>query len=178
MANSERSEWSNSGADLFLNLGQERGRGLRVRIEEGLRDAIRSGRLAHGASVPASRTLAKDLGVSRGTVMQAYAQLVAEGWLVGRRGSGTSVAVDAAPRPVGTARGGGAPIRWRFDLRPGRPDASSFPRIEWLRAQRRALGEASPEAFDYGRPEGTLALRLELAGYLGRARGLQVARRT
>jgi GntR family transcriptional regulator / MocR family aminotransferase len=174
MANSEVAKWSNGG-DLFLDLSPERGRGLRTRIENAIRDAIRSGRLPRDTVLPATRTLARDLGVSRGTVMQAYAQLTAEGWITGRRGSGTRVAADrttqTAKRP-GLAAGA---VRWRFDLRPGRPDASSFPRADWMRAQRRALAAAPGDAFDYGRPEGMLALRLALADYLARARGLRVS---
>lgn len=173
MANQESQEWTNFGVDLLLE--PARGRGLRVGIEQALREAIRSGRLGQGVRLPPSRTLARDLGVSRGTVLQAYAQLAAEGWIVGRQGSATVVAFDAE-----TARGSRAireppPTRWRFDLRPGRPDATAFPRAVWLRALRRALADAPGDAFDYGDARGQLALRTELAGYLGRARGLRVS---
>lgn len=173
MANFGAREWSNSG-DLYLEWKRDGGRGLRSGIEDALREAIRSGRLPRGSLLPPTRTLANDLGVSRGTVVQAYAQLSAEGWIRARRGSGTRVAIDHAS--AAPARVGGTPSarRWRFDLRPGRPDASSFPRAEWLRAQRRAFAEAPSDAFDYGQPEGALALRLELADYLARARGLRV----
>lgn len=173
MANSESLKWSNGG-DLFLALGEERGRSLRARIEDAVRDAIRTGRLERGSLLPATRTLAHDLGVSRGTVMQAYAQLTAEGWISGQRGSGTRVAVERLSSAAAHPARASAAVRWRFDLRPGRPDASSFPRTEWLRAQRRALAEAPADALDYSQPEGALALRLALADYLARARGLRV----
>ena len=84
------SEWSNLGLDLHLDLDTRGGR--RVAIEAGLREAIRSGRLGPGARLPATRALAKDLGVARGTVAEAYAQLIAEGFLTSRQGAGTSVA--------------------------------------------------------------------------------------
>jgi GntR family transcriptional regulator/MocR family aminotransferase len=171
MANPARFEWANSGVDLHLELAGDGG--LRTRLEEALREGIRSGRLPRGTVMPATRTLARDLGISRGTVLGAYAQLAAEGWLRGRRGSGTVVAFDAGaeePRPAE------APRRWRYDLRPGRPDATSFPRAQWLRALRRALAAATDDAFDYGDPRGRDELRLELASYLRRARGLRVAR--
>jgi GntR family transcriptional regulator/MocR family aminotransferase len=174
MSNSREEEWSNSTLDLFLDLGIGSRPGLRARIEEGLRDAIREGRLRAGARLPATRALARDLNVSRGTVVQAYAQLAAEGWIAGRRGSATAVVFDGE-------QGGGRPslrepgaVRWRFDLRPGRPDASSFPRAEWLRALRRALVLAPDDVLGYGSAQGQLALRNELAGYLARARGLRV----
>ncbi len=122
----------------------------------------------------AARALARDLGVARRTVVEAYAQLAAEGWISGRQGSGTVVAFapesPASRDPLRDSR----PTRWRFDLRPGRPDPSSFPRAEWLRALRRALASAPDEAFGYGAPSGELSLRAELAAYLARARGLRV----
>jgi len=174
MANSESEKWANPGVDLLLELGGGGARGLRTRLEESLREAIRSGRLPRGTRLPPTRALAHDLGISRGTVLQAYSQLAAEGWLSGRRGSGTVVALDTDARSVAFERREPRPLRWRFDLRPGRPDPSSFPRTEWLRALRRALAVAPDEALGYGSVQGQLALRTELAGYLRRARGLRV----
>ena len=69
---------------------------MRARLEAALRDAARTGRLAPGTRLPSSRALAADLGLARNTVAEAYAQLVAEGWLTARRGSGTAVADRAA----------------------------------------------------------------------------------
>src|SRR5580700_11055762 len=72
---------------------------LHRQIETSIRDAIRAGRLARGASLPPSRALAADLGVSRGVVVEAYAQLAAEGYLDSRSGGYTQVAAcgDVAP---------------------------------------------------------------------------------
>jgi GntR family transcriptional regulator/MocR family aminotransferase len=174
MTNSKAQEWANPGVDLLLELRSGGGGRLRARLEESLREAIRSGRLTQGTRLSPTRALARDLGISRGTVLQAYSQLVAEGWLTGRHGAGTLVAVglDAGGAPE---RREAPPHRWRFDLRPGRPDPSSFPRAEWLRALRRAFALAPDESFGYGSAQGQLALRTELAGYLRRARGLRVA---
>ena len=172
MANQESREWANSGLDLLVEL--RRGAGLRVGLEQALREAIRSGRLARDVRLPPTRALARDLGVSRGTVLQAYGQLAAEGWIAGRQGAGTVVAFDAEAERHAHAIREPQPIRFRFDLRPGRPDASSFPRGVWLRALRRALDAAPGDAFDYGDARGRLTLRSELAGYLARARGLRI----
>jgi GntR family transcriptional regulator/MocR family aminotransferase len=65
---------------------------LRRQLEGQLRDAIRSGRLGVGSSLPPSRVLAEELGVSRGVVVDCYAQLTTEGYLSARPGSGTRVA--------------------------------------------------------------------------------------
>ena len=166
--------WAISGVDLHL---QRRGIRVRAGLEEALRDAVRSGRLAPGVRLPSSRALAIDLGIARNTVAEVYAQLVAEGWLVARQGSGTRVADGAstvgphtaAPAPIAPARGP------RYDLRPGSPDTAMFPRAAWLSAARRALNSAPAHALDYGDPRGQLELRDALAGYLARARGVQAS---
>jgi DNA-binding transcriptional MocR family regulator len=143
------------------------------------------------ASVPSSRDLARDLEVSRGVVVNAYEQLLAEGFLVARHGDGTRVAPLARPErpPAGSVREGaarGAPVPaaragWTadggassatvaYDLRPGAPDLSAFPRERWLSALRQALRTLPNSALDYPDPAGAVELRAELAGYLGRVR--------
>jgi GntR family transcriptional regulator/MocR family aminotransferase len=83
-----------TGLDLHLELAGPR---VRAALEEALRQAVQTGRLAAGTRLPASRTLAADLGVARNTVADAYGQLVAEGWLTARQGSGTHVAEQGPP---------------------------------------------------------------------------------
>jgi GntR family transcriptional regulator/MocR family aminotransferase len=162
------------GADLHLELPAEPAGGLRAGVMEALREAVRTGRLAPGVRLPSSRSLAADLGVARNTVADAYAELVAEGWLTARQGSGTAVARRASPRrPAAPARTGPSTTGPVHDLRPGRPDTASFPRAEWLRATRRALATAPNSAFDYGGPRGRIELRTALADYLARARGVR-----
>ncbi|MGX1368891.1 GntR family transcriptional regulator/MocR family aminotransferase [Streptomyces canus] len=154
-----------------LHVRPEPDEGRRAGLERALRDAVRDGRLAPGARLPATRRLAEELGVSRGTVKAAYDQLVAEGYLTARQGSGTVVAplpaADAGP-PQSGARAR-APL---FDLRPGAPDVGAFPAAVWLRAVRRAVAAAPVSAYDYGDPLGRMELREALAEYLGRARGV------
>ncbi|MCX4745323.1 PLP-dependent aminotransferase family protein [Kitasatospora sp. NBC_01287] len=85
------------GLDLLIELGPPGVRGTRRRaVEEALRTAIREGRLPPGARLPATRDLAEQLGLSRGTVSQAYEQLIAEGWLIARTKAGTRVADGVA----------------------------------------------------------------------------------
>ncbi len=79
--------------DLHLDVSGSR---VRAGLEAALRDAVQAGRLAAGTRLPSSRTLAADLGIARNTVADAYNQLVAEGWLTARQGSGTRVAGIAA----------------------------------------------------------------------------------
>ncbi|MFF5446066.1 PLP-dependent aminotransferase family protein [Streptomyces sp. NPDC012888] len=160
------------GADLHVEPAA--GRGLRAGLAEALREAVRGGRLAPGTRLPSSRSLAADLGIARNTVADAYAELVAEGWLTARQGSGTRVAPRARPR-----RPAAAPVRRparqgaaQYSLLPGSPDLGGFPRAAWLSAARKALAEAPNEAFGYGDPRGRVELREALAGYLARARGV------
>ncbi|MGW0191765.1 MocR-like pyridoxine biosynthesis transcription factor PdxR [Nonomuraea sp. NPDC003201] len=163
------------GPELLLELP---GWGSRGRaLEEALRSAIRGGRLVAGTRLPSSRDLASQLGLSRGTVTQAYEQLVAEGWLTARQGSGTRVAAGTAEAPARSGRSAGsaeAAASGRHDLRPGRPDAYAFPREAWARAMRHVLREAPTEVFGFGDPRGRIELRTALASYLGRTRGVRV----
>ncbi|GCB47790.1 gntR family transcriptional regulator [Streptomyces sp. NL15-2K] len=154
-----------------LHLEADAAEGRRAGLERALCDAVRDGRLAPGARLPATRRLATELGVSRGTVKAAYDQLVAEGFLTARQGSGTLVAPlpSVDPEPPEAATRARAP---RFDLRPGSPDVGTFPAAAWLRALRRAIATAPSLAYDYCDPRGRIELRAALSGYLGRARGV------
>ncbi|NEB31765.1 PLP-dependent aminotransferase family protein [Streptomyces sp. SID14446] len=161
--------WSGVGVDLHLEPDAAAGR--RAGLERALRDAVRAGRLAPGTRLPATRRLAVELGLSRGTAKAAYDQLIAEGYLTARQGSGTEVASLPADGPPADVRAPHARAP-RFDLRPGSPDVGTFPAAAWLRALRRAIATAPSLAYDYGDPRGRIELRTALSGYLGRARGV------
>ncbi|MEU7293534.1 PLP-dependent aminotransferase family protein [Streptomyces exfoliatus] len=176
---------------------RQRGRAL----QEALREAVRSGRLAAGTRLPSTRELAADLGVSRGLVTEAYEQLTAEGYLRSGRGAGTWVGEAARARRtdrtgavdgrLGPGAGGGAPtlgarapapapapapvggaVGVRVDFRPGTPDLSLFPRAAWAAAQRAVLTRLSHPALGYPDPRGLPELREALAGMLARRRGV------
>jgi GntR family transcriptional regulator/MocR family aminotransferase len=160
--------WATSGVDLHLDLAGTRGR---AGLERALRAAVRTGRLAPGTRLPSSRALAADLRIARNTVAETYGQLVAEGWLAARQGSGTVVAERVAPAAAAPVRTPPAAVA-RHSLKPGSPDLTSFPRTAWLAATRRALATAPADAYGYGDPRGRPELRRALAGYLARARGV------
>ena len=172
-------DWAGS---LDLHVDLQSGGGRRAALERAVREAIRDGRLRPGDRVPSTRALARDLGLARGTVAEAYAQLAAEGYLQARPGAPTRVAEGVA-LGAGMARGhaawsGGAPSAFaappepRLSLRPGEPDVGAFPRSAWLAALRRALQSAPDAALRPGDPRGRPELRAALAAYLGRARGV------
>ncbi|MBB5956253.1 GntR family transcriptional regulator/MocR family aminotransferase [Saccharothrix tamanrassetensis] len=140
-------------------------------VESELRRAVRDGRLQPGTRLPSSRDLADQLGVARGTVTSAYAQLIGEGYLVAKRGSGTTVTA-ACTWPNTFEQQPRQSPRWQFDLRPGVPALSAFPRDEWLQAQKTALLALTTDELGYPDPAGFPLLRKELADYLGRVRAV------
>ncbi|WP_327126899.1 MocR-like pyridoxine biosynthesis transcription factor PdxR [Streptomyces sp. NBC_01727] len=168
--------WVNSaeriGSDLLLELAGPGSR--RAVLIRALRDAVRAGRLPPGTRLPPYRSLAADLGLARNTVADAYAELVAEGWLTARQGSGTRVAhraPAAAPARI-PKKAPSRPAPPVHNLRQGQPDAASFPRTAWLAASRRAVNAAPNDAFGPGDPQGRIELRRALSGYLARVRGV------
>jgi GntR family transcriptional regulator/MocR family aminotransferase len=160
-----------AGPELLVELRRDAGR-LRAQLEDGLRDAVRAGRLAPGARLPSSRALARDLGVSRRLVVDTYDQLLAEGYLTARAGAGTFVAPRASD-PGGRASAPEPPAPApRFDFFPGAPDLAGFPRAAWLRATRDVLRTAPDRAWHYPDPRGAGPLRRALAAHLRRVRGV------
>jgi len=172
--------WANSGGrDLHLDLRQTitpGARGARDLLLSALRDAVRSRRLTPGTMLPPSRSLAADLGLARNTVAEAYAELVAEGWLASRQGAGTWV-VNVSGTGV-PARPRGIPVVPTHNLMPGSPDVSEFPRNAWVASARRALANAPTAALRMGDPRGRPELRDALAEYLVRARGVRTSPET
>ncbi|MEU8245334.1 PLP-dependent aminotransferase family protein [Nonomuraea sp. NPDC048916] len=161
-------------ADLHVPINHAEG-GIAAQIAAQLREAIRRGRLTPGTRLPASRDLATDLAVSRGVVVEAYEQLVAEGFLISRVGSGTRVAPAAARPPAPPAPAGSEGPGPYYGHRPTSPDLGHFPRERWLASVRHVLTTAPSDALDYGDPGGVPELREELAGYLRRVRAADVA---
>jgi GntR family transcriptional regulator/MocR family aminotransferase len=158
--------------DLLIDLDAVSGPSRRARLELALRDAIREGRLAPGTRLPPTRQLCDELGVSRGVVVEAYAQLAAEGYLQTRRGAGTTVAAVAAPsrRPAPTG-GTGPPVR--YDLSPFDPALAQFPRTMLAGALTETIRHMPDAALGLPDPAGAPELRAALAGYLGRSRGVR-----
>ena len=111
--------------ELLLSVRRDGARTLQSQIEDRLRAAIRDGALRPGARVPSTRDLARQIGVSRRVVVDAYAQLAAEGYLTLRQGARPRVsAAAAASGPTSAAPAPPLP-RPRFDFRPSTPDVST-----------------------------------------------------
>jgi GntR family transcriptional regulator / MocR family aminotransferase len=186
--------------ELAIDLDRSGSEALHRQIESSIRRRIRSGAMPAGVALPPTRTLAAELGVSRGVVVEAYAQLVAEGYLTSRSGGYTKVAPAAAasqpasvpsstpaavtgPGPAGatgltgelsTAAAQPArarPTRPDVDFGYGRGNVAAFPRAAWLRSIRRVLAETPDGRLGYLDGRGAIELRAALAPYLNRVRG-------
>jgi GntR family transcriptional regulator / MocR family aminotransferase len=158
------------GRDVFLDIDLRRGY-LRRNLRSALREAIQQGRLVAGTRLPSSRRLAADLRVSRGVVADTYDQLAAEGYLAVTERQAPIVTAVAPPSPalIATER-----PTWPVDFVATTPDVELFPRRAWLRAMERAMRAAPNSAFDYGDHRGRHELRVALAEYLGRVRGVRI----
>jgi GntR family transcriptional regulator/MocR family aminotransferase len=168
---------SNVDLELLVRLDQSSSVPLRGQLREQLRAAARDARLRPGVQLPSTRVLARRLGVSRGVVVDAYEQLVAEGYLVSRSGAGTSVTdLPAAASWTGDEQPAAARAPM-CDLRPGAGALSQFPRDAWQAAERRVMRHVPDDRLNYGDPAGAPELRGALADYLGRVRGVSASDR-
>lgn len=143
---------------------------LGLQLAVGVRELVLAGTLRRGDRLPSSRALAADLGVSRSVTEQAYDQLLAEGWVDARRGSGTFVASSAlAPTRVAPPRREPEP-RPLVRLDTGTPWIDPRHAAGWRRAWRDVSASTPPRGYDD--PRGLPALREALAEHLARTRGL------
>ena len=166
---------TSSGGELLVELRREDPTPLHRQLEHELRAAIRTGRLDADAALPSSRALADQLDLSRGVVVEAYEQLIAEGYLASTPGGATRVAGNVAPAVSGIdgrrPPPPGSPESPRIDFGYGRPDVIQFPRQAWMKSVRRVMNEAPSERFGYLDLRGAVELREALATYLNRVRG-------
>jgi GntR family transcriptional regulator/MocR family aminotransferase len=157
---------------VLVAVDRERPRTLGRQIEDQLRNAIRDCALHPGSRLPSTRDLARELGVSRPIVVDAYAQLAGEGYLELRAGARPRVTGCAGQSRPPAANPPEPVTEPRYDFRPGWPDLASFPRSAWLRSVREALAGMRESDFGYTERTGSGVLRLALRDYLGRVRGV------
>src|SRR5262249_8547747 len=172
---------------------------LHRQLYASLRNAVLQRRMRAGTRLPSSRFLASELGVSRLTVVSAIDQLVAEGYLESRRGSGTFVADVLPPEGAKFRVGSRAErqidtalvlprraasfarlshlsrerAREPFAFQLGVPALDAFPHREWTRVPRNAWRDLGTEALGFGDSRGYLPLRETVVAYLGQARGVE-----
>jgi GntR family transcriptional regulator/MocR family aminotransferase len=158
-------------SELLIELDRASREPLRRQLEARLRAAIQDGSLPDGTRLPSSRSLAQQLAVSRGVVVDAYQQLTAQGFLLSRPRQLPVVQAAAAPRAAPPR----PMARYRFVLNPNAPDLSLFPRGLWLRSTAEVMRDLPDTELDYpADPRGPVELRAALVGYLSRVRRVRV----
>lgn len=169
-------EWARGGPDLLVVL--DRGAGpLRIQIQDQLREAIRERRLGAGERLPSTRRLADLLGVSRGTVVDVYEQLLAEGYVESAVGSGTRVAVmpaggpaRRAPEVVSASASSSSSRPAEADFEYGIPDLGSVPLTAWSWAVSEATRTLPTAELGDEDPAGSRHLREVVTAYHRRVR--------
>lgn len=184
------------GALLDIAVDRDAGQPLQRQLYDKIGGLILNGRLTSGTLLPSSRALARDLGVSRNTVIAAYEQLAAEGFTEAAIGSGTTVAStlpelaprtaavpadrNETPRRRGLSRRGATiaaamrrPTAPHRPFTPGLPDVSGFPFDVWARLLVRTWRRPKPELLAHGEAAGYLPLRRAIADYLVAVRGVR-----
>ncbi len=174
--------------DLEIDLRADSERPLFLQIAQAVSHAIEAGRLRAAERLPGSRRLAQRLEVHRNTVLAAYGELSAQGWIVQQEARGTFVAQDI-PKRVRASSGHAMAVEPGYELLPdagckppetpgllplggGMPDPRLIPCAEIGRAYRRALAQLGEELLDYGDPRGYEGLREALCVMLRARRGL------
>jgi len=181
--------------DAVLDIDSQAQGPLFLRIAHAVAQDVTRGRLRPGARLPGSRSLARSLGVHRNTVVAAYAELAAEGWVEARAGGGTFVSrelPEPRPRPFARRAGprAGVPAALGFDLAAapapdveapppgalalwgGVPDLRLVPHAALARAYRRAMRRAGPRLLGYSDARGQPELRAAIAARVSGQRGI------
>lgn len=152
---------------------------MTAQLTQQLREAILCGKIKAGQKMPPTRPLAKELGISRNSIVQVYEQLLAEGYLNSTVGSGTFASdigsLSQYPKKCSSSQSILLHSQPRKDIivfDAGNPDLSSFPKTLWAKKLKEACLDADPEDFGYVKPGGHPIFKKALSDYLFRAKGI------
>ena len=156
---------------------------LQTQLVGEISTSITNGRLVPGTRLPGTRSLSKQLGVSRNTVLLAFEVLAAEGFVEMREGSGTFVSevwpepdpfepLQPTPEPKRRKANAEVPVFCNFELEAVDPDL--FPTAVWRRLMMRRIQTSDFNLTKTGDPQGSLDLRRSLCKFLGASRGMTV----
>lgn len=166
--------------DMMIRLDTEGGKRLYVQIYEYIKSEIRGGRLLKGEKLPSTRILAGNLQVSRSTVDLAYEQLVSEGYLEARPGSGYYVGQVEELYGFHTGLRECAPVenaeeKFLVDFSTGAIDMGVFPFGTWRKLNKAILSDDNGSLFALGDPQGDWELRQTVSRYLHASRGANIS---
>ncbi len=175
MSNFKTFPKSNLNRDLFaISLDASLKTSLQAQLLEALRGLISTSPDLVGTRLPASRTLASELSISRTTVQAVYDQMISEGYLVTRQGSGTYVASEithlSQPQPI--LRPAGPKTQKWLPFQTGLPDQSLLPHKQWARHLERAWRNPTPELLARADPLGWYPLRAAISDHVAAWRHL------
>lgn len=164
---------------MWLNIDKNSKITLIRQVYEQIKELILKGKLVEGNKLPSTRWLSEDLKISRNVILEAYDQLMAEGYIESKQGSGTVVAKGIYFEKIETKYQDKLlkNIEERnhsncIDFRSGIPSLEMFPKKEWGSLFSRICSNAQYSAFAYCEPEGAIELREALSEYLFRVRGV------
>lgn len=153
---------------------------LTKQLFEQLRDKILGNELKSGERLPSTRNLSKELAISRNIIVEVYNQLVAEGYLESREGSGTYVIQNIHLADYKIRAGSSNKYisdektnKEIIDFNSGIPDLEKFPRSMWFKFLRNSFLDMPEYQLDYGKPQGLFDLRLTLSGFLLKTKGIK-----
>lgn len=162
---------------MWITIDPNNGLSLTRQLYLQLKERILNGSLIPGEKLPSTRSLACELSISRNTVMEAYDQLIAEGYLEGHHGSGTVVSTQIPKQfkiTKHTSSNSSSKDNREYvvDFRSGVPDLEHFPRKEWAKLYHDLCYQLPASSYRYNSPAGVYELRKAISLYLYRTRGI------
>jgi GntR family transcriptional regulator/MocR family aminotransferase len=163
---------------MWLSVNKSADISLIRQVYEQIKSMILEEKLLAGDKLPSTRWLSNDLNISRNVILEAYAQLMAEGYVESKKGFGTIVSkgiylkrnqveVEIHPKKINPENHYNI-----IDFRSGIPDLKMFPKEEWGRLLNRICKDMNPSDFRYCGAEGRIELRQALSKYLLNVRGI------
>lgn len=164
--------------EILINLDKHTNKPLYIQIYLYIREEIKSGRIKKGSQLPSIRSLAKNLNVSKITIDNAYQQLLVEGYIESKKGSGMYVLeIEENILPPNKIDTIDTSLilksnNLEYDFNYGSIDIESFDLSSWKKLASQILNSSDKEFLQYGDPQGEIELRKEISKYLRTSRGV------
>ncbi len=163
---------------MFVAIDRNENISIKKQLYDGLSEKILNGVIPSGEKLPSSRQLSEILNIARNTVIEVYEQLVAEGYLLTEKGTGTFVQEimpiqsQNSERLLYTRQN---KVESKLDFIIGRPDSSLFPKSQWAKLAKEVVLDMDKNSLGYKHPFGYQSLRKSIANYLATYKGIDVS---